>query len=371
VFNFGEFPLAGEQLFFSAKKSGKTYIASADEKGRATLMLPKGDTFCLSTTYVQDVDCFYLKNDEFAQTMRMTYHTIGTKEFKKREAERARLAAIRDSIYMEMRARDSIRMTRDSLRALVGDTDFMHMLKFRGEPEQVEKLVKIRADRERKLIAEDPKYFEKTGEEVKAVLYRMRTAWAKKVIVTDITGSMYPYMDQVLVWHALQLAQEEDNRYLFFNDGDDQPDNHEALGNAGGIYFTDADKMLEMMKTMETGMRAGYGGDGPENDIEALLAGVQKLRELDELILIADNYSDVWDIELLESLEVPVHIVLAGADYGVNEQYLEIAYRTRGTVHTLTQDIENLSELADGKSIRIGDFTYRVSKGKFIKVEGI
>ena len=371
VYNFSEVPLSGEVLFFSTKKSGKTYIATADEKGHATLMLPKGDTFCLSTSYVRDVDCFYLKKDEFAQTLRLTYHTIGTIEFKKREAERARMAAIRDSIYREMRARDSIRMTRDSLRALAGDSDFMHMLKFRNDPAQVERLVKQRAEKERDLIAEDPEYFEKVGEEVKAVLYRMRTAWAKKVIVTDITGSMYPFMDQVLVWHALQLTQGEDNRYLFFNDGDDQPDNHEALGRAGGIYHTDAEKMMELMKTMETGMRAGYGGKGPENDIEALLAGEQKLRELDELILIADNYSDVWDIELLESLKVPVHVILAGADYGVNEQYLEIAYRTGGTVHTLKQDIENLSQLADGKTIRIGEFTYRVSKGKFIKVEGI
>ena len=109
VFNFSEKPLVRERLFFTAKKSKKIYTASADEKGRATLMLPKGDTFCLSTTYVTDVDCFYLKKDEFAQTMRLTYHTIGTEEFMRREKERARQAAIRDSIYKEKLKMDSIR----------------------------------------------------------------------------------------------------------------------------------------------------------------------------------------------------------------------------------------------------------------------
>lgn len=371
VKGYDEEPLDGEVLYFSTKKSAKVYVGTADEKGYLTLMLPKGDTFCLSTSYVADVDCFELPQNGFAERLTLTFQTIGTKEFLRRKAERERQAAIRDSLYRVQRALDSLRMISDSLRNHWEEKNFIHQLEFGKDPLEVEKLIKKRAAKERKLIAEDSRYFEKSGEEVKAVLYRMRSNWTNKVIVTDITGSMYPYMDQVLLWHALQLSQGENNRYLFFNDGDNEPDNHQALGHAGGIYHTDAKAMQELMAKMSEGIQAGGGGHSSENDLEALLAAEEKLRELDELILIADNYSDVWDIELLAQLDVPVHVILAGAEHGVNEQYLEIAYRTQGSVHTLSQDIENLAQLADGQIVTIGSYRYRVSKGKFVQISGM
>ncbi len=85
-------------------------------------------------------------------------------------------------------------------------------------------------------------------------------------------------------------------------------------------------------------------------------------------MLVADNYSDCRDIELLARLKIPVHVVLCGTSEGVNEQYLEIAWKTNGSVHTIEQDIEDLAQLADGATITIGAYQYKVSRGKFIRV---
>jgi len=52
----------------------------------------------------------------------------------------------------------------------------------------------------------------------------------------------------------------------------------------------------------------------------------------------------------------------------VNEQYLELAFHTKGSVHTLEQDLEELYKLNDGESINIGNETYRISDGRFIKI---
>lgn len=68
---------------------------------------------------------------------------------------------------------------------------------------------------------------------------------------------------------------------------------------------------------------------------------------------------------------MPIHIVLCGTEFGVNEQYLEIAWKTAGSIHTIEQDIEDLTKLADGETITIGAYQYRVSKGKFIQVSRI
>lgn len=64
-------------------------------------------------------------------------------------------------------------------------------------------------------------------------------------------------------------------------------------------------------------------------------------------------------------------IILCGTERGVNENYLEIACKTGGSLHTIEQDIEHLAELADGATITIGRYQYRVSRGKFIQVSRI
>ena len=108
-----------------------------------------------------------------------------------------------------------------------------------------------------------------------AVLNRMGTAWKQKVIVNDLTGSMYPYMDEVLVWHKLNLQLKEKKSYFFFNDGDQTPDHAKQIGKTGGIYHTASTNDQTVAATMLETMRGGGGGDGPENDVEALIKAQQ------------------------------------------------------------------------------------------------
>ena len=365
VIDLDQKPLEGEQVYFTAEKSGKIYVAHTNSRGVMLLMLPEGDTYCLGLTFEREIKCIPLPKSEMAGALRLTLTTIGTEAFLKRKAERERQLAIRDSLFQAQRLRDSLELAK--LKA----EDFLYQLERGREPEIVLKNIEEQAAKERDSLAKDDRYFEKSGKEVQAVLYRMRQEWQNKVIVTDVTCSMDPYLDQVLLWHALELTQNENNRYLFFNDGDGKPLSEKLPGQTGGIHATDAAQMQQLLLTMADTKSFGCSGDSPENDLEALLEGVKKMRGLDELVLIADNYSDVRDIELLTQLEVPVRVLLAGARNGANEQYLEIAYRTGGSVHTLEQDLYDLARLADGEMITIGSYKYRVNRGKFIRVSGI
>lgn len=361
-------PLDGEEMYFAAEKAGKVYVAQTNRAGKAYVMLPMGDKYCVSTRFQANLKCYELPQDERAGQLNITYNTIGAKAILRRKAERERLAAIRDSLYEVQRIQDSIALARAARQK---NDNFLHQLEFGQNSAEVRKKIEKRAAEERDSIARDPLYFEKNGEAVKATLYRMRDRWKNKVVVTDLTCSMSPYMDQILLWHALRLTQGEENRYIFFNDGDGKTQEQKIVGQTGGFHFTEQADMIKLIETMLETTRYGCSGDGPENDLEALLEGATKRKGLDELILVADNYSDVRDIELLTRLNVPVHIILCGAEYGVNEEYLEIAYRTRGSVHTIEEDIDNLAELADGATITIGQAQYRVSRGKFIQVSRI
>ena len=364
ILDLADKPIEGEVLYFSVEKNKTVYVAVTNAQGRAALLLPKGQRYCFSTEIYPNLKCYDVPNHDMAGQLNITFNTIGTQAYRAREAERARLAAIRDSLYHLDRMRDSLRAHSKAL----GEEDFVHQLLFGASRDSVLRRIEQRSARDRAGIQADPLYFEKTGQVVQATLHRMRDRWKNKMIVTDLTGSMSPYMDQVILWHALQLVQGEQNRYLFFNDGDRTPDAQKVIGKTGGLYYTEMAQLDSLLEKMSETAKGGFGGDSPENDIEALLAAVPSMQGMDELVLVADNFSDARDIELLSRLKVPVHIVLCGTSLGVNEQYLEIAYKTGGSVHTIEQDIEDLARLTDGATIGIGGHLYQVSRGKFIRV---
>lgn len=364
ILDLDDKPIKGEQLFFRAKTSKKVYTATTDKQGYCALMLPKGEEYCFSIHFFPNLKCYEVPNHDMAGQLKITLNTFGTQAILAQKAEQARKAAVRDSVLRVERTRDSLEMA----RRLLKETDFVIQFTYGGHRDSVLKLIQRRCEKERQELAKDPLYFQKTGESVKAVFYRMAERWKNKVIVTDLTGSMSPYMDQVLIWHALQLIQNESNLYVFFNDGNNTPDAKKVIGHTGGLYFSNSAELSHILEKMGESVNAGFGGDSEENDLEAALAGAAIQRPFDELILIADNYSPVRDMELLPKLKIPVHIILCGTELGINTDYLEIAFKTKGSIHTLDQDIQNLAALSDGQTIGIGDSAYRISRGKFLKV---
>jgi hypothetical protein len=364
VTDFDGNPHHEERLFFSDKENAKVYVAETDEEGTARLMLPKGDSLFMHTLFERNISDFHFPNDDRGATLNLRFRTIGSKAILARQAERARQAAIRDSLYEVYRVRDS-------LAALIADTDKERTFKyymFDGDYSDIKIDLEKRAEKTSTLLKDNPLYFEQSGFEINAALYRNKALWSDKVIVSDLTGSMSPYMDQLMLWHALAIVPGEHNRYLFFNDGDSKRTNEKEIGATGGFYICEDRDIERVYKTMKETQYMGSGGDSPENDVEALLEATRMMGEIDELILIADNYSDVRDLELLSQLKAPVRIVLAGVNHGVNEDYLHLAYMTGGSIHTLEEDIYELTQLNDGETITVGRYRYLVNGGTFIQL---
>jgi len=365
VTDFDEQPHEAEQLYFTYKNRPEVYVATTNAEGLALLMLPKGDSLFMHTLFEKNITDFFFPNDKRAGTLRLRYRTIGTKAILAREAERKRQAAIRDSLAELARVRDSL----DFLKGTTEGRSLLGMYRWGASYDQVEAALKEVAIKTKQALEAEPKYFEQAGHEINAAMYRHKELWADKVIVSDLTGSMYPHLDQILLWHALAIVPGEHNRYIFFNDGDGKPTAEKIIGATGGLYHCEERDMEKILQVMKTTMDAGGGGESPENDVEALLEATRMLGEGDELILLADNYSDVRDLELLAQLHIPVRIVLAGVEHGVNEDYLHLAYMTGGSIHTLEEDIFHLTRLNDGETISIGRYQYRVNGGAFIQMK--
>lgn len=195
------------------------------------------------------------------------------------------------------------------------------------------------------------KQFPKVDPVVGKVLDR-HPEWTSKIVVNDWTGSMYGYGSQVLLWHLMNLDSSGIETITLFNDGNSKSTANKVIGKTGGIYTEKANNASELIDLFSEVMSQGNGGDGPENDVEAILKAMKSNPDA-EIILIADNSACVRDIELADQINRPVRIILCGYNEkeGVNPDYLYLAKVTNGGIYTIEEDLENLIVEIDKKGM--------------------
>lgn len=200
-------------------------------------------------------------------------------------------------------------------------------------------------------------------------IFERNPQWKNMLVVEDVTGSMLPYVGDLLLWNALKDNVRNVKHFIFFNDGDALADGEKKIGSTGGLYHVRPKRIEDLEETMIQAMSGGDGGDGPENDLEAVLAGIKACPDCKEIILIADNSVTPRDLELLSKIDRPVHVVLCGARDGVpNPAHLLIAWKTKGSLHTIKQDINNLTNLQEGQGVTIMGQNFKILNGKFVPV---
>ncbi len=199
-------------------------------------------------------------------------------------------------------------------------------------------------------------------------IFNRHKKWDKMAVVCDFTGSMSPYVAEILLWHVLTSKDKRVKSFTFFNDGDQTPDNQKIVGKTGGIYSTDNVKIDTILNTALTTISNGYGGDSPENDVEAIISTIKKYPDSENIILIADNLANMRDTSLISLINKPVKVILCGTKNGVNTQFLQLAFKTKGSIHTIEDDIEDMSKINDGETFIISGKKYKLQKDKFILI---
>lgn len=212
----------------------------------------------------------------------------------------------------------------------------------------------------RQVLKEVPKkdwrYFSVGSDSISIKIFqRNHDKWGDNIVtVSDWTASMYPYTTQVLRWHLNNQKDSKIRNFVFFNDGDKKRNNEKKKGKIGGIYSIQAESVPKIVNMMKLVKSRGDGGDLEENDIEALIWAMDKYPEADEFTLIADNKSEVRDMSLMGKLDnKPVRIILGRLpeeDFSaLNLQYIDLALKTKGSIHTFEKDFYTKKELNDLK----------------------
>lgn len=199
-------------------------------------------------------------------------------------------------------------------------------------------------------------------------VFRRNRDWKDMVVVSDLTGSMSPYVAQLVLWFRLNELNKRVNHVTFFNDGDMKQTKEKVIGRTGGIYHGEVMNYDSIRSLALTTIRNGGGGDMPENDVEAILAAIKKNPKAKSVVLIADNWAHVKDFSLVEKLDRPVHVILCGTQFGVNVEYLELARKTGGSVHTMKKDLKNLAKMSEGKKFMLDGSIFQIKNGKVIQL---
>ena len=195
-----------------------------------------------------------------------------------------------------------------------------------------------------------------------------RTKWEKTTIVGDVTGSMYKYTAQLLLWVKTNPIGSLSKNFVFFNDGDNMPDKDKKIGSTGGIYYKTCNTYAEVENLLRGTMLKGNGGDFPENNIEALMTAEKAFPAAEFQVMIADNWAAIKDKALWQHLTKPVRIVVCGAtEFNVNIDYLNLARKTKGSVHLMESDLYNLAGLKEGEILKVGKNSFIVKNGMFVE----
>ncbi len=202
---------------------------------------------------------------------------------------------------------------------------------------------------------------------VYTVLNRTLGQWNNHVVVQDVTGSMHPYLTQTLLYLRGHIQKNTTEKFVFFNDGDAQPDG--PIGRSGGCYYQSADNVQAIEEMAFEAMRNGQGGKAAENDIEAILYGIKKFPNCEGVVLIADNFSRVRDFKLMPQLMrlgKPVRVIVCGIAKGdvVNLDYIYLARYTGGSLHTIDQDLTDLSDKKDGQAFKVGSQYFKLDNNR-------
>lgn len=211
-----------------------------------------------------------------------------------------------------------------------------------------------------------------TNDTTVTAVFKRNQQWNKMLVVADLTGSMAPYTQQLLVWFKLGVQTKSLNiqHITFFNDGNDLPDMAKIVGATGGIYH--AEILKQDYKIVEDlafkTMMGGSGGDGPENNLEALIEGINACKDCEQVVMIADNYATPRDLKLWNKIERPVKLILCGTTNGINTKYLDFVRNNKGSLHIIEDDIIDLMHLNEGSSIEINGIQYQIKKGNFYRV---
>lgn len=369
------------RLLYCTTDDGQLYSGSTDRFGKARVEVPLGLHYTFSVDGTPDFDDYTFAPYPPLQTVELKL-VLGSPRSKKRSLvkkseesgkrpfpTKTRFRTLKDSLVA---ATQRVKPTRAQKKET--PQAFSIPIRSSGQSEPIvskkilEGVYMLRNVVQRELRT-DSLFIRRSWLSLLRTLDRKH--YDSAVYVVDVTCSMDPFLEEYLLWLSLANRSEAMLGGVLFNDGDGRADSTKTVGATGGIRATTTD-LEEVSDTLAASISHGCSGDDPENDLEALIYAQTHFPAAKQLVLLADNGSDVRDLALLSQVRKPVHVILCSTSpldeqNPPNPDYVTIAHTTGGSISSLLEDLRILQDARQPDQLNVGRWQYQRLKERFVR----
>jgi hypothetical protein len=376
-------PLPDEEVSLTSLQTKQVFKGMTNKKGQCQLILPMDSAFVLGVKYHPQIRIIRPKDPNAqVEEQSVNFGWMGSKakdrqlfvEDSIRKAEQAAMLAKKDLVLKRLDSLPSANKADDYHRLDAELLFYEPSLDWAFWKRMAEK----KAAAYKVLIAKDPQFLQIRKRGGLAALLRLQAKYPKLLLLLNTNQGTEGYWQDVLLWH---LLSGKANRLLFYHAGQQKPyfEWLEAPANA-------MDPLVKALEKILDNENAGRGRFGESNEGSAIQTALAKRKSDEEIVVFTRCDYAVSDLEALTKTDVPVRIVVTAfkelgpdvyqnrnscqynilREVDISPQLLSIAYRSKGSVHTNTQDYWDLHLLKEGQTLNINNERYRLVKGQFV-----
>lgn len=302
--------LVGEEITFSGQDRNKSFKTKTGANGHVRVYLPKGDTYMVNFHYHKNYRMEEVAYSKGTSTIRIEINYMGTKEYLRRKKE------------------EEERMEREKQQAAIA------LASSRNEYTE-DKVLEIVMD---------------------------RNNWKNKLLISDVSSEMLPYALKLAKWYNEHRSGDTKTQFVLYNnyilkEGSD-------AGSALYMVSPNYDSLVEKIRFVHDGI----GFEKAEHDLKELITNKGLTDGYEDVILFVDKDAGLRDYEHFKNLTAPVHIVLCVDDRRPNAQHLTVAWKTKGSVHSISGDYTDIGNLQEGDTFKMEGFEYKLMGGEFVSI---
>ncbi|NOQ71772.1 MAG: hypothetical protein GQ574_07220 [Crocinitomix sp.] len=302
--------LEDEEIVFTGRKRNKSFKANTNAKGRARFYLPKGDIYNVNFKYHGNYSIEEVVYSKGTSSTRVEITYMGTKEFlRRKKAEEKRMELERQQALLAKAAGNAI---------------------YNGD-----------------LVLET---------------VMNRNDWKNKLLITDVSYEMLAYALKLAIWYEANRKADQTTQFVLYNNGKKQQNSE------SGVAFHMVSPEYQTLVDKINYVYDNVGLETAAHSIEGLIAGDGIAKTYDDVILFVDKDAGLMDYEYFKQLKAPVHVVLCVDDRRANPQHLTIAWKTKGSVHSLSGDYTNIGQLVEGDTFEMEGAQYKIMGGEFVSI---
>lgn len=303
-------PLVAEEIVFTGTNRNKSIKAQTSAAGNVRVYLPKGDLYTINFKYH---DAYQIKEVEYSKgtsQIRINIMYMGTKEFlRRKKAEEERMAEEK----------------REAAIALAGG----------GHEYNRDKVLET---------------------------VMGRNNWTNKLLITDVSYEMLSYALKLADWYRSNLKSDQTTQFVLYHNG------KQRLGSESGSAFHLVSPEYDSLVKLINYVHEGAGLEKAKYDLKGLIDGGGISQTYDDVILFVDKDASLHDYAYFKNLKAPVHVVLCVDQRVANAQHLTIAWKTKGSVHTISGDFNDIGKLKEGDNFVLEGTKYKIMGGEFVLI---